>query len=207
VFSSFDWRYSKGPGLVSRVLTQQAPHVCGSCWAEAAMGALSDRFRIATDGALDVQLAVQTLLNFDPTLTGGDCSGGDAVMGYKFVHRFGVVDDTCATFVGESFGDNSMGEIAPDGGDAPNAATKEEKETAFVRTRMCEHHAGAIAFETTRAALISVPSSGATSVTGPATATGSTHPRSLRSTSRTRPRKASMRLGSGDGTRSTSTAL
>ena len=40
------------------------------------MGALSDRYRIATEGAVDVQLAAQVLLNFDPTVTGGDCSGG-----------------------------------------------------------------------------------------------------------------------------------
>ena len=78
--SVFDWRFSKGPGLVSRVMSQQAPHVCGSCWAEAAMGALSDRYRIATEGAVDVQLASQVLLNFDPTVTGGDCNGGDDKM-------------------------------------------------------------------------------------------------------------------------------
>jgi hypothetical protein len=44
------------------------------------MGALSDRYRIATEGAVDVQLAAQVLLNFDPTVTGGDCSGGDDKM-------------------------------------------------------------------------------------------------------------------------------
>ena len=54
------------------------------------MGALSDRYRIATEGAVDVQLAVQVLLNFDPKITGGDCSGGDALPAYKFIHRFGV---------------------------------------------------------------------------------------------------------------------
>ena len=41
------------------------------------MGALSDRYRIATEGAVDVQLASQ---NFDPTVTGGDCNGGDDKM-------------------------------------------------------------------------------------------------------------------------------
>jgi hypothetical protein len=59
---------------------QQVPHVCGSCWAEAVMGALSDRYRIATEGAVDVQLASQVLLSFDPMVTGGDCNGGDDKM-------------------------------------------------------------------------------------------------------------------------------
>ena len=33
-----------------------------------------------TSGAVDVQLAMQVLVNFDPTVTGGDCSGGDDKM-------------------------------------------------------------------------------------------------------------------------------
>jgi hypothetical protein len=44
------------------------------------MGALSDRYRIATAGAVDVHLASQVLLNFDPTVKGGDCNGGDDKM-------------------------------------------------------------------------------------------------------------------------------
>ena len=44
------------------------------------MGALSDRYRIATEGAVGVQLSAQVLLNFDPTVTGGDCSGEDDKM-------------------------------------------------------------------------------------------------------------------------------
>jgi len=61
---SFDWRYVNGTSYGSNVLTQQNPHVCGSCWAEAATGALSDRYFIATQGKLRVGLAVQQLLNF-----------------------------------------------------------------------------------------------------------------------------------------------
>jgi hypothetical protein len=44
------------------------------------MGALSDRYHITTEGAVDVQLASQVLLSFDPTVTGGDCNGGDDKM-------------------------------------------------------------------------------------------------------------------------------
>ena len=135
--SAFDWRFSKGPGLVSRVISQQAPHVCGSCWAEAAMGALSDRYRIATEGAVDVQLAVQVLLNFDPKVTGGDCSGGDALPAYKFIHRFGITDTTCAPFLGQSFGDTFGGGVLPESGGAEGSATTHAKETAYVRSKMC----------------------------------------------------------------------
>ena len=61
---NFDWRLVNGTSYGSNVLTQQNPRVCGSCWAEAATGALSDRYFIATEGKLRVGLAVQQLLNF-----------------------------------------------------------------------------------------------------------------------------------------------
>lgn len=35
---SFDWRNVNGTNFASKVLTQQSPNVCGSCWAEAATG-------------------------------------------------------------------------------------------------------------------------------------------------------------------------
>ena len=104
---AFDWRGNGTPGspnLASRVLTQQAPRVCGSCWAEAAMGALSDRFTIATHGVLRVQLAPQLLLNFVGSLSGGSCMGGAALDAYNFTHVYGVTDDTCAPFLGMNYG-------------------------------------------------------------------------------------------------------
>lgn len=87
----------------NRVLTQQQPRVCGSCWAEAVLGALSDRFAIATGGALQMQLAPQVLLNFVMQLTGGSCMGGNSLDAYNFTHRYGVTDDTCAPFAGTDF--------------------------------------------------------------------------------------------------------
>lgn len=82
------------------MLTQQAPRVCGSCWAEAATGALSDRYSIMTGNALRVQLAPQVLLNF--LASNGDCMGGDAFDAYAFIHAQGITDDTCAPFTGQS---------------------------------------------------------------------------------------------------------
>jgi len=102
--SNFDWRNVNGINYCSRVMTQQMPAVCGSCWAEAAMGAFSDRFAIATNNSLKIQLAVQVLLNFNGELTGGGCLGGDSGRAYKFAHNYGVTDDTCAPFLGVNYG-------------------------------------------------------------------------------------------------------
>lgn len=62
---SFDWRNINGSNYCSRTLNQKNPHVCGSCWAEAVTGALSDRYIIATKGKANIQLAPQVLLNFN----------------------------------------------------------------------------------------------------------------------------------------------
>jgi len=40
---TFDVRNINGTNYGSHVLNQMAPSVCGSCWAEAATGALTDR--------------------------------------------------------------------------------------------------------------------------------------------------------------------
>jgi len=97
---AFDWRNVNGTNYCSRVMTQQNPHVCGSCWAEAATGALSDRYAIATGNKLRVQLAPQQLLNFNARTSGGSCNGGSDYKAYEFMHTYGIADDTCAPFVG-----------------------------------------------------------------------------------------------------------
>jgi len=97
---NWDWRNVGGQSLVSNVLTQQNPNVCGSCWAEAATGALSDRFKIATNGSLQINLAPQTLLNFPHKMSGGSCQGGDDFHAAAFMHEYGIADDTCLPFSG-----------------------------------------------------------------------------------------------------------
>lgn len=44
--SFFDWRNVNGTNYCSKVLNQKNPSVCGSCWAQASTGALTDRYRM-----------------------------------------------------------------------------------------------------------------------------------------------------------------
>jgi cathepsin X len=97
---AWDWRNINGVNYCSKVMTQQNPAVCGSCWAEAATGAISDRYAIATQNKLRVQLAPQSLLNFNERTSGGSCNGGSDYVAYRFMHKYGLVDDTCAPFQG-----------------------------------------------------------------------------------------------------------
>jgi hypothetical protein len=57
--AAWDWRNINGSNYCGKVLSQTNPNVCGSCWAEASTGALSDRYSIATNGKLRVTLAPQ----------------------------------------------------------------------------------------------------------------------------------------------------
>ncbi len=61
---------------------------------------MSDRYTIATNGKLRVQLAPQQLLNFNKRVSGGSCNGGDAYKAYEFIYNYKISDDTCAPFQG-----------------------------------------------------------------------------------------------------------
>ena len=61
---ALDWRWVNGTVFTSRVGYQLLPSPCGSCWAFAATGALSDRVKIATKGRLvDFSISPQALLD------------------------------------------------------------------------------------------------------------------------------------------------
>jgi len=97
---AWDWRNVNGTNYCSKVLNQKNPAVCGSCWAEAATGALTDRYLIATKGKLNIQLAPQNLLNFNAYTSGGSCNGGDPLKAYDFVHKYGISEENCMPFAG-----------------------------------------------------------------------------------------------------------
>jgi len=69
-------------------------------WVNVLIGAISDRYAIATGNKLRVQLASQQLLNFNERTSGGSCNGGNDLKAYEFMHKYGLVDDTCAPFLG-----------------------------------------------------------------------------------------------------------
>jgi cathepsin X len=97
--TDFDWKYVNGTVYVTRVGNQLQPKPCGSCWAHASTGALSDRFKIANKASVpDINLSPQVLLNCGPAEGFGSCSGGDHVAAYKFIHDNGIADETCTAY-------------------------------------------------------------------------------------------------------------
>jgi len=96
---ALDWRLVNGTVFTTRVGYQLLPYPCGSCWAFASSGALSDRVKIATAGRLpDFNLAVQGLLNCGQKA--GSCNGGNPALAYEFMAETGLTEETCMPYMG-----------------------------------------------------------------------------------------------------------
>ena len=96
---SFDWRSVNGTLFVSPATNQFLPSPCGSCWAHASTGALTDRFIIAAGARVSqVQLSPQVLL--DCASEAGSCNGGSDLLAYKYIHEHGITDVTCSPYQG-----------------------------------------------------------------------------------------------------------
>jgi len=96
---ALDWRFLNGTVFTTRVGYQLLPSPCGSCWAFAAAGALSDRVKIATSGRLpDFNLAPQGML--DCGQSAGSCNGGNPTLAYEFAAEIGLTDETCMPYQG-----------------------------------------------------------------------------------------------------------
>jgi len=99
---AFDWRFLNGT-FTTRVGNQMLPSPCGSCWAFASSGALSDRVKIATHGLLpDFNLAPQGLLDCG-ALKAGSCNGGSHTLAYEFASEVGLTDETCLPYRGMDY--------------------------------------------------------------------------------------------------------
>lgn len=111
--SAFSWDNVNGNSLVTPVNNQFQPNACGSCWAVAGTGALSDRIKIdyynSNNNAIatDVNLSPQYLL--DCCIEGssgtddiecGSCNGGSTELAYRLIAKTGISDSSCSPYQG-----------------------------------------------------------------------------------------------------------
>ena len=80
---------------------------CGSCWAFAASEALSDRFTIASKGAVNVVLSPQDLLSCDTNDMG--CNGGWVKNAWQYMEDYGIVSDECDPY----YSGNGVNNVCP----------------------------------------------------------------------------------------------
>jgi cathepsin B len=88
----YDWR-SQSPNCVHPIRDQAQ---CGSCWAFGATEALSDRFCIASNGAVDVVLSPQDMVSCDNWDMG--CNGGILSFAWSYLSSTGVATDDCTPY-------------------------------------------------------------------------------------------------------------
>lgn len=94
--SSWDWRNVSGVNYASISRNQHIPQYCGACWAHGSTSALNDRIAILRKNAWpEITLAPQYLVNCHG---GGSCDGGDPGAAYEFIHKNGIVEESCAPY-------------------------------------------------------------------------------------------------------------
>mmetsp|Transcript_15037 Transcript_15037/g.30423 ORF Transcript_15037/g.30423 Transcript_15037/m.30423 type:complete len:761 (+) Transcript_15037:318-2600(+) len=102
----WDWRFMKdSDGKAHSYATtdrnQHIPKWCGSCWAQAVVSMMSDRYRIKTERKFpEVNLSVQVLITCTSSEKG--CGGGHALRTLKFIKlNGGLADETCNVYRAE----------------------------------------------------------------------------------------------------------
>jgi len=109
---NFDWRFKDGRNFLTPTLNQHIPVYCGACWAFAPLSSVSDRIKIARNGAWpEIVLSPQVLLNCAEKTVGSPmgCHGGFMTRTMQYLHRKGLPDATCAPYQAEQQMCDSMG--------------------------------------------------------------------------------------------------
>ena len=102
----WSWDDVSGQSYVTRVLNQNEPQYCGSCWAHAALSSLADRIKIAraaqgSGAGYDVSLAVQVVLNCAKHVA-GTCSGGFVGGVWKYIAEGGGIEyESCQNYLAD----------------------------------------------------------------------------------------------------------
>jgi len=97
--SSWDWRNVDGINYVSWSVNEHIPKdSCGSCWAQASLASLADRFIIANRTQFaNLALSAQSVIN---CRQGGSCKGGSAHGVFRAAYDVGIPHMTCQQYVG-----------------------------------------------------------------------------------------------------------
>jgi cathepsin X len=95
----WSWADVNGTNFVSLTVNQHIPTYCGSCWAQAAVGALSDRINIMKNNYPRTFLSAQVLIDCGI----GSCEmGGDALDAYHFAHEHGLPEYGCRNYIAKT---------------------------------------------------------------------------------------------------------
>ena len=98
----FTWGNVSGVNYLTQSKNQHIPFYCGSCWAQGALSALSDRINILRNASFpQIDISVQTIMDCDKISHG--CWGGWAATAYKWINENDIGDETCAPYTSTSW--------------------------------------------------------------------------------------------------------
>lgn len=90
------WNNVDGVNYLTNLKNQHVPQYCGSCWAQSATSALSDRIKIARKAAWpDINIAPQVLISCSDD---DGCHGGEAYNAFEWMSKNEVTDETCSIY-------------------------------------------------------------------------------------------------------------
>jgi len=91
------WNDVDGQNYLTNVWNQHIPQYCGSCWAQAATSAFSDRIKIARKAAWpDINISPQVLISCEADSDG--CHGGYAKSAFEWMSKNEITDRTCSIY-------------------------------------------------------------------------------------------------------------
>jgi len=93
------WGNADGQNYLSWMVNQHIPSYCGSCWAQAAVGSMSDRINIQNKNTPRVFLSAQNLIDCGI----GSCeTGGNAGDAFAFAEKKGIAEYGCSVYRAET---------------------------------------------------------------------------------------------------------
>ena len=94
---NFHWGNVNGTNFLTQLKNQHLPQYCGSCWAQAATSALSDRISVMRNGVFpEINISPQVLLSCDRNDQG--CQGGDTLSAYQWMNQNVITEENCAPY-------------------------------------------------------------------------------------------------------------
>jgi cathepsin X len=91
------WNNIDGVNYLTNLKNQHIPQYCGSCWAQAATSAISDRIKIARKAQWpDINISPQVVISC--SMNDDGCHGGEAYSAFEFMHKNNVTDETCSIY-------------------------------------------------------------------------------------------------------------